>query len=461
MSAELPADLKMGVSGVRGIVGPSFGPEQAVYLAQCFGEIMGRGRIALGRDTRTTGVVFRDAVQAGLLAAGCEVVDIGICPTPTVLLAVRSEDYVGGIVITASHNPPEWNGLKFVGGGGRFLTAPQAERLYEMYHRRRAQMVPWDHIKATRSKKGALEQHIAKILEAVDVEAIRAAKFKVGLDCCNGAGSLVSADLLKQLGCQIKVIHDVPNGLFPRGAEPKPENLQALGELVRTQGLDIGFAQDPDADRLGLVIDGGTPISEEITLALGVEGILIQSPGSVVINLSTSKAIEDIAAGYGVEIFRTPVGEANVVDRMIQESAVVGGEGNGGIILGRINYGRDSLVGMALILQYMALTGKKVSELVEALPQYAMIKASVQCGQNVMTRVLNVLAGEYGDHIDDQSDGLRVVLANGTWFHVRGSNTEPVMRILVESKDGDEAGELCDHLKARIEEAGHKQAGAG
>jgi len=366
--------LKISISGVRGVVGDSLTPDLLTRFSQAFGTYMGSGRVVVGRDTRTSGEMVRQAVVSGLLSAGCRIVDAGVCPTPTVQLLVRKLRAHGGIAITASHNPPEWNALKFVGPDALFLSVARGRELLDIYHQGEYTKARGTRIRVVESMPGALDQHIAAVLEALGPLPADRRRPRVVLDACNGAGSIVGPRLLEALGAEVIGINTTPDGRFPRPAEPTPENLKALCAAVREHRADIGFAQDMDADRLAIVSELGEPIGEERTLVLAVEHVLGRTPGPVVANLSTTHALEPVAQRFGCAVFRTPVGEANVTEGMQRHRAVIGGEGNGGVIYPRINFARDSLVGMGLLLHRLADSGRTVSELVSALPALEIVK---------------------------------------------------------------------------------------
>ena len=435
----------VSVSGVRGIVGRSMTPELVLRYAQAFGVLQGRGAVIVARDTRPSGVLYRDAAAAGLAAVGCRVVDIGITPTPTALGSVLTAGACGGIIITASHNPSPWNGLKFVGPEGSFLTGPQMTRLSARVAAA-ASLVPWNTIQLAVQEPHAIAQHIARILKAVDAAAIRRRRFTVALDSCNGAGAVAAPALLKTLGCRVIGIHVTPDGDFPRGPEPTPKNLAALSRAVRRSRAAIGFAQDPDADRLSLVDEQGRPLSEELTLALAIQHRLRQleaAPrpsgqrlrqrrGPVVVNLSTSRMIDDVASAAGVRVARTPVGEVHVVQRMRAAGAVIGGEGNGGVIDPRITWGRDSLAGMALVLEALANTDRPLSVLATPLARWVMVKRSIAWSPARTAKALAGLKRRFPGGRMTGGDGVRVDVADG-WVHVRPSNTEPVVRVFAEA----------------------------
>jgi phosphomannomutase len=435
---------------VRGVVGESLTPTLLTRFAQAFGTYVGSGTIVVGRDTRTSGEMVRQAVMAGLLSSGCRVVDLDICPVPTVQLLVRRQHARGGIAITASHNPAEWNALKFINSSGLFLSGAQARQLLDIYHQGEYVKVPGAEMRSVELSTGALDLHIKAILDVLGPLPVDAPKLRVVIDSCNGAGSVVAPRLLLALGAEVISINTTPDGLFPRGAEPVPENLGALCEAVREHGADIGFAQDMDADRLAVVNERGVAVGEEYTLVLAVRHVLSKERGPVVANLSTTDVLDAVARRFNCPIYRSKIGEANVTEEMQRHGAVIGGEGNGGVIYPRINYARDSLVGMALILHLLADTGRTVSEILGELPRSFMIKEKLACRSDKIGRVLKMVRREYAQWPMDMRDGIKVTL-DGGWFLVRGSNTEPIIRLVAEGETEEKARIMIEDLRSRVE----------
>ncbi len=444
--------LKISISGVRGVVGDSLTPGLLTRFAQAFGTYAGSGTIVVGRDTRTSGEMVRQAVFAGLLSSGCRPVDLDVCPVPTVQLAVRERRAHGGIAITASHNPAEWNALKFIGHDGLFLGPGPARELLDIYHQGEYVKVPGEAMRSIERFDGAIDLHIKAILDALGPLPRTSRRLRVGLDACNGAGSFVSPRLLGDLGVDVAAINTTPDGLFPRPAEPLPENLTALCDLVRRERCDIGFAQDMDADRLAVIDESGQPIGEDYTLVLAAWHVLGATPGPVVANLSTTAALDDVAGRFGCRVLRTKIGEANVTERMRIEKAVIGGEGNGGVIYPRINFGRDSLVGMALILHFLAASGRSLTDLLSELPRYRLVKTKLECPSGSIPGVLRMLKREYRSFPMDTRDGVKVTLPTG-WFHVRGSNTEPIVRVVAEARSDEEAQAIVAEVFGRVSDA--------
>ncbi len=441
--------LKISISGVRGVIGDSLTPTLLTRFAQAFGTYMGSGAVVVGRDTRTSGEMVRQAVVAGLLSSGCRVVDLGVCPVPTVQLAVRHRRAHGGIAITASHNPAEWNALKFVGPDGLFLGAGPARELLDIYHQGEYVKVSGADMRSVERMTDGLDLHLKAIMDAVGPVPQSPKRLRVALDACNGAGALIAPRLLEALGVDVVPINITPNGLFPRGAEPIPENLGALCETVRANRCDVGFAQDMDADRLAVVSERGDPIGEDYTLVLATWHVLGKQPGPVVANLSTTAALDEVARRFNCPLVRTKIGEANVTERMVADHAVIGGEGNGGVIYPAINFARDSQVGMALILHLLASSGKTVSALMAELPRFVMVKEKLACPSSKIPDVLRMVRREFASLPMDTRDGVKVMLPDG-WFHVRGSNTEPIVRVVAEAPSAAAVRRIVDDVFSRV-----------
>ncbi len=441
--------LKISISGVRGVIGASLTPTLLTRFAQAFGTYVGPRTIILGRDTRTSGEMVRQAVIAGLLSSGCRVIDLDICPVPTVQLLVRERKAQGGICITASHNPAEWNALKFINAEGLFMSVGQARELLDIYHQGDYTKVSGANMRSVEMLSGAGDLHINAILAAVGAIPKTSRPLKVALDSCNGAASQLAPRLLKALGAEVVSINTTPDGLFPRGAEPIAENIGALCELVKSSGADVGFAQDMDADRLAVVDETGAPIGEDYTLVLATRYILSKTPGAVVANLSTTHALDPVVRHFGCELHRTKIGEANVTEKMQSINAIIGGEGNGGVIYPRINFCRDSQVGMALILHLLADTGKTVSQLLGEFPRYHIIKEKLDCPSDKIAEALKMIRRDYADCEMDLRDGVKVLFAN-SWLHVRGSNTEPIIRIVAEAETETAAQAIVNAVYAKV-----------
>ncbi|HEX6284118.1 MAG TPA: phosphoglucosamine mutase [Pyrinomonadaceae bacterium] len=443
--------LKIGITGVRGIVGETFTPELAVEFAQAFGTYLDGGRILLCRDTRPSGPMIRSAVLSGLLAAGCEVVDLGVCPTPSMQLAVKWLEADGGIAITAGHNPWRWNALKFVRGDGLYLNPQQAEELLDIFHQGEFLKADWKTIKQSIDYADPIGKHIEALQRAFAVDAIRKRRLVVAVDCCNGACSLLSTRWLEVLGCEVLALNNDPAAPFPHAPEPKPATMAQLCALVKAGRADIGFAHDADGERLGLVTDLGEPLSEEMTLALATDIRLRKKPGTVVTNVSTTHAIDCIASHYGGDVVRTPVGQVFISEGLLEHNGVLGGEGSGGVTVPEVHLTHDSAAAIGLILEYLAQTPERVSDMVQHLPRLATLKHDVAVEPHRLYSVLQEFRAvvEQEGLTFDSIDGVKVTLPQG-WVHVRASNTESIIRIIVEAKEKTKAAELLDWARDRI-----------
>jgi phosphomannomutase len=443
--------LKIGITGVRGIVGETFTPELAVEFAEAFGTYLDRGRILVCRDTRPSGPMIRSAVLAGLLAAGCEVIDLGICPTPSMQLAVKWMKADGGIAITAGHNPGQWNALKFVRGDGLYLNPTQGEELLDIFHQGEFAKATWDTIRQVVQTADPIEEHIKVLRENFAVESIRSRKLTVAVDCCNGACSFLSPKWLAALGCEVLAVNDDPNAPFPHTPEPKRETMAQLCAVVKAGHAAIGFAHDADGERLGIVTDLGEPLSEEMTLAIAADIRLRRKTGTVVTNVSTSNAVDVIAERYAGNVVRTPVGQAYISEGLIEHNGVLGGEGSGGITVPEVHLTHDSAAAIGLILEHLTQTGERISELVNQLPRLTILKHNVAVEPHRLYSILQEFraAMEQEGLEFDSTDGIKVTLPAG-WVHVRASNTESMIRIIVEAREQAAARELLDWTRDRL-----------
>lgn len=437
--------LKVGVSGVRGVVGESFTPQLAATFAQAFGAFVGRGPVVIGRDTRPSGTMLEQAVIAGLQSVGCTPVLLGIVPTPTLLLATRELGARGGIAITASHNTAEWNALKFVNRAGLFLDETRAGELYDLYHQGNFPLVPEAELPGITTEQGAFARHAARIAGYVDVAAIRARRFKVAVDCVNGVGAVFTPAWLRDaLGCEVIALHDRPTGCFERGPEPVPENLSRLGAVVREQGCVAGFAHDPDGDRLALVNEQGVPLGEDFTLALAAWQVLERhARGPVVATVSTSLCVDAVAKKFGSEVVRTKIGEINVVEKILQLGAPVGGEGSGGVIVPAVHPCRCAYISMALVLELLAMQHRSLGAVRADIPEFHVAKTKLNISGDAAPELLRRLRRRLEER------GAKISLLDGVhadfgdrWLSVRRSNTEPVLRVTAEAATAAAAGEL-------------------
>lgn len=460
MPLALPPGLMVSVSGFRGRVGDPLTPELVASVAAALGAFFQRegsgSRVFLGRDSRTSGPMLVRAAASGLMSVGCDVVDLGMVSTPTLMLAIREDGHAaGGIGITASHNPAEWNAMKLAGGDGTFLDAVRSAAFQRFLGEEEIPRAPWDRLGSVREEAGAADRHLARILALpmLDVEALRRRRFRVAVDCVHGAGGTILPALLEALGCEVTAIGAEPDGRFPRDPEPTAANLTELGRLVLQSGADVGFAVDPDVDRLSLVDGEGIPLGEDMTLALAAAVVLGRTPGAVVTNLSTSRVVEDVAEATGGRAIRSAVGEINVARRMQEEGAVIGGEGNGGVILPALHLTRDALVGAALILQHLLDRGGTLRSAAAAWPEYHIVKRKVSFARERLPEAYaSLVEGLRGAEVD-RTDGLRFAWAAAReWVHVRPSGTEPVVRIIAEAPAEARALALVDVARRHLDE---------
>ncbi len=461
----------VSVSGIRGIVGKSLDAAMLTQFASAFGTMVntsmcqqendkGSGTVrsktvVVGRDSRVSGEMARHSILAGLIATGCRVIDVGMCPTPTILMMAKELKASASIAITASHNPAEWNGLEFALESGQLLTRDEREQFMEIYRYKDFHLATWSQQGTVETYQGAVKRHIEKILDCdwINLESVRERALRVAIDCGNGAGSIASPKLLRQLGCQVVEVNCVPDGHFPRSAEPTLDALDRLCETVHAAGADIGFAHDGDADRLVLVSDDGSPLSSEYTFALAADFILNKKSGDVVSTVSTSLMIDDIADRYRAQVHRTPVGVGYVVEKMRETGAVIGGEGTGGVVFPEIQYTTDGLASIAAIVHQLAESNTRISSLVKSVPSYSMCQKKLESpSQSVSDAAVKraaefyakkrQLAAEDGMSLD-LTDGVKRVWKD-SWVNIRKSGTEPVIRIFSEARTFDRAVALCN-----------------
>ncbi len=429
------ANLIVSISGIRGVVGDGLGPREAVRFGLAFGTHLGGGTVVLARDSRPTGPMLVSAVRAGLLATGCHVLETGILSTPGASATVLDRGAGGGVVVTASHNPTPYNGIKLLSAEGQAVDRDTGAAVLERYEREAFAEAGTDGVGQAEPAPDAAERHVGRVLAIVDAEAVRRRAPAVVLDPANGAGGREMRILLERLGCRVTVIHGEPTGRFGRGPEPVAANLGDLGAAVREAGADVGLALDPDADRLALVDEAGRAVGEEYTLALAARHRLTQAKGPVAVNLSTSRLMDAVAEEAGVTLHRTPVGELNVAEAIRAHGCVIGGEGNGGVIDPRVGPVRNSLVGAALVLETLAEADASLGERVDELPVYSMVKdTSPLAGGADADTIIQAVAARFPEAEADTRDGLHLSWADG-WLHVRPSNTEPILRILAEAAD--------------------------
>ncbi len=441
------------ISGLRGIVGDGLDPACVVEFAAAYAAGCDPGPIVVGHDGRVSAPVFLSAVLAGVTAAGHDVLLAGPIATPTLGRLVVDRKAAGGVQISASHNPPTYNGLKFFQSAGMVLSPASGRAMLDRFEKKQFHWAAWDGLGIVRPIEDPEGEHLARVLSVVDVEAIRRRKFTVALDACHGAGGRLGEALLRALGCSPLVIGPIADGRYDHTPEPTAANLKTFSALVSAAGAVVGFAQDPDADRLAIVDETGRYIGEELTLALAASRRLSQARGPVVLNLSTSRVTEELALKAGCVVHRTPVGEIHVVEKMRAESALLGGEGNGGVIDPRVGFVRDSFVGMAMVLDLLAATDEPLSKLADALPRYAMVKDQYPTGKVDISDLFDRLADAHHDARADRRDGLRLDWPD-RWAHVRSSNTEPIVRVITEAPDAETARRLADDLGRWVTTAG-------
>ena len=450
-------DPIISVSGVRGKVGVSLDMRTITRFALAFGTLVGGETVVVGRDTRTSSPMIRHAVLAGLYATGCKVIDVGLCPTPTVLLTAKILSAQGSITITASHNPVEWNGIEFASESGSLLTQAERDELIHIYKTEAFTLATWDELGTFEVYGDAVNQHLEHIYNSpwLDIDLIRRTNLKVALDCGNGAGCVISPTLLRELGCDVVEINCVPDGNFNRPAEPTPDALSELCQTVYDSEADIGLAHDGDADRVVIVTDYGVALSGEWTLALVADFILKKKKGDIVATVSTSRMLDDIAERHGVTLHRTKVGVGWVVEKMHEVDAVIGGEGTGGIIYPSINYTTDGIASIAAIVQHLAESQSTMSELVDSMPKYEMCRKKLEIpSQTVATQLVELALKMYKKEIKSTATGKSVPyleLTDGIkrvwddrWVNIRKSGTEPVIRVFSEAPFISEAEMLCD-----------------
>lgn len=440
----------ISVAGIRGIVGDSLVPETFLRYVLAFGTLVDGGAVVVGGDSRLSRDMMRHLAFAALESTGCKIYDIGLCPTPTVGLMVKELGARGGIAITASHNPAQWNAYKFFNENGSFLDKEANARLLAIAQSGEFRRASYKELGSIEPHSEAIERHIARVVKAVDVPAIAKKKFRVVVDCCNGVGGIIMEPLLKALGCEGELFDTDVNKEFPRVPEPLPENLGKLSERVKATKADIGFAVDPDVDRLAIVDNLGRPIGEERTLTLAAAAVLENSKGDLVANLSTTRAMDDVAQRFGVKLYRTPIGEANVTKKMGEVKALIGGEGNGGVIYPTTHAGRDAATGVALILAAMASSGATISELNARIPDYIMVKTKLDRGGRDLAQLAEKMRLEFADAKElVTDDGVKAVFGD-SWVHLRPSGTEPVVRVFAEAPGREAAEALVQRVERSV-----------
>ena len=447
---SIARNLKIGVSGVRGVIGETLSPILAADFASAFGEFLGGGRVIVGRDTRSSGSMLEEAVAAGLIAVGCQPALAGIIPTPTAQIAAKLSNASGAIAITASHNSIEWNALKFIGPSGLFLNPSETSELLDIYNQPDPNYVMEQDFRNIVPYTDAFDIHEERILSLIDVASIKKAHFKVAVDCCNGVGAIFSRPFLEKLGCEVVSIFDTPDGIFGRQPEPVPKNLERISRTVKENACDVGFAQDPDGDRIAVLGPSGVPLGEQNSILIAAEHILSRVQGNVVVNIQTTKAVEDIAALKGSKVIYSPVGEVNVSDAMLASNAVFGAEGSsGGVIWPLVHHCRDSFSAMAIVLEMMASRKMDVDQIMAKLPKYASSSLKIECGSQGATNALRSLARKYAAEKPILIDGVRINFKD-SWILIRQSNTEPAVRIMAEAYSRENADALAANFAKEL-----------
>ncbi len=453
--------LIKSISGIRGTIGGAAGanltPQDIVECTAAFGqwviEKTNNYKIVIGRDARISGEIVNNLVVNTLLCMGFDVVDLGLSTTPTVEIAVPEEQAGAGIIITASHNPAQWNALKFLNHKGEFISAADGASVLSNIESGNINYVSVDKLGEYKTDNSYFKKHIDKILrlDLVNAQAIRERRFKVAVDCINSTGSLAIPLLLKKLGCEYVLLNDEPNGHFAHNPEPLPENLVDLSNAIVEHGADLGISVDPDVDRLALVCEDGSMFGEEYTLVAVADYILGITPGNTVSNLSSTRALRDVTLKHGQSYSASAVGEVNVVQMMKDTNAIIGGEGNGGIILPELHYGRDALVGIALFLSHLAKSGKTATQLKKTYPKYTISKNKIQLTPEIdVDFLLKQIAEKYKNEELNTIDGVKIDFAEG-WVHLRKSNTEPIIRIYSESKSKTAAEKMAKMIQKDVD----------
>lgn len=443
--------LKMSVSGIRGIIGDGLDVIETVYYTAAFRSLLpNKATVVIATDTRLTRKIMSNTVSSTLMALGVDVIDIGIAPTPTASYMTEKLKASGGIIISASHNPIEWNALKLIGKGGIFLEQPEVDKVAENYKKYKTEGIAFLPALKTGTYTeidNAIDEHIKRIVRFIDVDKIKKAKLKVACDYVNGTGLLATPKLLKELGVKEVSINNTNTGKFAHSAEPSASNMKDLSKLVKTEKADIGFTQDPDADRLAFVLDDGRIVSEEYTVAVCAKYLWSVGKGDACVNLSTSRMIEDIAKETNNKVHRSKIGEIHVSTMVRKNKLYFGGEGNGGIIVPSVSPCRDSLLGIALILELMASTKKSISEIVNEIPAYSIVKDKVDLSSIDQAKMLKEIKKLFPTATITDIDGVHAGF-DDAWVHIRASNTEPIVRIIAEARSVKIANEYIEAVKS-------------
>ena len=452
--------LKIGTASVRGVVGESLTPEMIVNFASAFGDYCDGGTVVIGRDTRQSSHMLRAAVLTSLISSGSRVIDVGVAPTPFVSFVIRHLHAAGGISITGSHNDIHWNALKFLGPDGALLNAVASEELLDIYHAGAFTHASWDHLQGWEAASDLLDAYLTHLLAALDVESIRRQHLRVAVDFCNGTGFAVVSRLLEALGCTLLPLNEEAESDFAHPPAPTVKNMRQLAALMRYVEADIGVAINIDGDRIGLVTANGTPLSEEYSFPLVAEYMLSRRPGPVVTNFSTSGMIDEVARNFAQPVQRTFIGEGHVLDKAFSERAVIAGEGSGGIAVLPVTTAFDAFYALGLLLEAMSVTGESLQGLADRLPVLTMRKGALACPPNLIYQVLEGVREHYREFPADYREGVRVDFPDA-WLHVRASNTEPLLRVVVEAGEETRANTLFDDVMDMAQEIAFGQAAPG
>ena len=460
--------LIKSISGIRGTIGGKAGeglnPLDIVKFTAAYATFIRKtstvksNKIVVGRDARVSGEMVLHTVTGTLIGMGFDVINIGLATTPTTELAVTMEKACGGIILTASHNPKQWNALKLLNEKGEFLNAAEGEEVLKIAANEDFSFVEVEQLGKVYERTDYTQKHIENVLslDLVDKDAIAKAGFRVAIDCVNSVGGIAIPALLEALGVKkIEKLYCDPNGQFPHNPEPLPEHLTDIADLLKKGNADVGFVVDPDVDRLAIICENGNMFGEEYTLVAVADYVLSHTPGNTVSNLSSSRALRDVTRAHGQQYNAAAVGEVNVVAKMKETNAVIGGEGNGGVIYPASHYGRDALVGIALFLTYLAKSGKKVSEIKASFPPYVIAKQKVQLTPGIdVDALLNAVKTKYAQYDITDIDGVKIDFPD-KWVHLRKSNTEPIIRVYAEAKDADTAEKTAADIMKVIQEMAH------
>ncbi len=444
--------LRLSTSGVRGVVGQTLTPGLLIDLAESFASSLGGGPLLVGRDPRWSSPMVQSAVVSALLGSGCDVLDLGVCPTPILQFLVPRRDGGGAVSVSAGHNDAEWNAITFINAEGIQLGVHEGEEVLDIYHSGDQRRAAWDAI----GSLGPLDDYRATYFDALceflDVEIIKRAGYRVIVDACNGAGAGYVDELLARLGCRLVPINNEPNGVFPHDPEPRPRNARQVASVIKPVGGDIGFLLNSDVTRVSVISEVGETVTEEYTFPLVADYVLGRTPGPVVSNVSTTRTLDDVAARHGCRLVKTLIGQSHSIAAMRDEAAVIAGEGSGGVAVAAFQPAFDGFLTMGLMLEKMARTGRKASELVDDLPRYHVRKEKISCPSHRVYAAVEEVRRHYADRCVDDTDGIRIEWPDG-WLHIRASATEPLIRVIAEATTEDTAQERVNHAVDIVSQA--------